>query len=134
MSDEIQFGLPFQKTIDQQFAEWKEQPGAKQVLREVYRRTAPYAARYLRTGRRVSVSLIWELCRDHISIVHARCKERGIKLSKWQGFSLNNNFHGLIPRHIIEHRPDWDGLFELRERGKNRVVREEKVIRIRKFA
>jgi hypothetical protein len=136
MSDCVQLGLQWQgqpaPTIDQQFLQWKELAGAKQILREVYRRAAPYAARYLRTGQRVSFSLIWELCRDHISVVHARCRQRGIKLSQWRGYSLNNNFHGLIPRHIIEHRPEWKGLFELRERTGRKVV-EEKVIRVRRF-
>jgi hypothetical protein len=137
MSDCVQFGLNFdgkkEPTIDQDFLRWKELAGAKQILREVYRRAAPYGARYLRTGQRVSFSLIWELCRDHISVVHARCRQRGIKMTKWRGYSLNNNFHGLIPRHIIEHRPEWGGLFELRDRTGSRKVIEEKVIKIRRF-
>ena len=134
MADTIQLGLGFQKTIDQQFAEWKELPGAKQVLREVYRRTAPYAARYLRTGRKVSIRLIWELCRDQIGVVHDRCKAKGIKLEKWQGYRLNDHFHALVSQHIEQHRPEWKGLFLHRERGKIRKVISEKTITIRRFA
>ena len=105
----------FDPGIDQMFEAWRQTPGGKHVLRHAYRITAPYAARYKRTGRRVSVRLIWETLRDRISWIQAGLANRGIEVKKINGFRLNDHLHSRVARHIVSHRPDWGGLFEFRK-------------------
>jgi hypothetical protein len=99
-----------------EFAQWKLQPGSRHVLRDMHAMAAGYAKRYLKTGQRVSVRLLWERERDKIKAVRLRLRARGMDLEKWNGYRLNNDFHSRIARHILDHHPAWDGLFELRER------------------
>ena len=101
-------------TKEEQFAAWKQQPGAGQILRQVYRFAAPYGRRYVATGRGVSIKLIWELARDHVPAVRKRAKAMGIALADWNGYTLNNDFTAYVARHIIDRRPEWAGMFELR--------------------
>ena len=103
-------------TPAEQFEYWKTLPGSRQILRAVYRHCARYGKRYERTGRQVSVRLIWHLVRDEVNGVRERCKRRGVDLRKWKGFTLNNSLTPAVARHIISRRPDWEGMFELRER------------------
>lgn len=90
--------------------------GGNHVLKDMYRKAAPYASRFLRTGRRVSVRLLWEIERDQITEVRRRLKAKNVDLKKWNTYALNNNFHALVAKHIISHRPDWAGMFEIRDR------------------
>lgn len=99
----------FDPEIVQKFEAWKATPGGGKVLRIIYAITAGYARRFHKTGRRVSMKLIWEQVRDHLCYLRTR-------LQPVDGYTLNNNFHSLVARHIVRHRPQWDGLFELRER------------------
>ena len=97
------------------FEYWKSLPGSRHVLRQVYRFASYYGERYKRTGRMVSVKLIWEQTRDHIKEVRKRAKAQGTDLRKWKGYILNNDFTPYVARQILEHRTDWNGMFELRE-------------------
>jgi len=101
--------------ISNQFALWKNQIGSKHVLKHVFKVASRYGMRYIEKGQRVSVKLIWELVRDEIKIVRKRCKRRGIEIKQWEGYTLNNIFTPYIARHIISRRPEWDGMFELRD-------------------
>lgn len=104
-------------TAETAFAIWKQQPGARQVLRHCYRRAAYYyRSDYRRHRLPVSVKLIWEEVRQQIKRGRLRMAARGMELKKWQGYRLNNNFTADLARHILENRPQWTGLFELRER------------------
>ena len=107
----------FAPTTVQKFTAWADSPGGRQVLRIAYAIAARFARRYHARGRRVSMKLIWEELRDNVIFIRARMKARGIMLDKIDGFALNNNFHALVARHIISHRPEWAGLFEFRELG-----------------
>ena len=122
--------LLFEPAIVQQFEAWKATAGGKQVLRIAYAITARYARRFQARGRRVSMKLVWELLRDNIAFIRARMRAKGIMLEKLDGFALNNNFHALVARHILEHRKEWAGLFELRELGAARKNRTVTVIKI----
>jgi len=129
MSSEIQTDF-LAPAIVQEFEKWSDSPGGRQVLRIAYAITARYARRFKRNGRRVSMKLIWEELRDNIGFIRARMRERQIMLDRINGFALNNNFHAHVARHIIEHKPDWTGLFELREIGKARPKRKVTVLRV----
>lgn len=118
----------FTPEVIQQFEAWKATPGGAQVLRIAYAITARYARRFQRSGRRVSMKLIWEELRDNIAFIRARMLSRKIMLDKVNGFALNNNFHSLTARHIVSHRPEWGGLFEFRELGAARRRRNVIVI------
>jgi hypothetical protein len=114
------------QTPEQKFEAWRQTPGGKHILHLLYRKAACYAARYQRTGRRVSVRLLWEQLRDHVS--HYGPKLKAKLPAKVDGYRLNDHFHAPAARHIIAHRPEWRGMFEFREIGKVRVKRKVIVI------
>lgn len=116
--------------IVQEFEKWADSPGGRQVLRIAYAITARYAARFSRTGRRVSMKLVWEQLRDNVAFIRARMRAKKIMLDRIRGFALNNNFHAHVARHILEHKPKWKGLFELRDLGAGRKKRKVTVLKI----
>jgi hypothetical protein len=120
----------FDPTITQQFEAWKATPGGAQVLRIAYAIAARYGRRFQQRGRRVSMRLIWEMLRDNIVFIRTRMKSKGIMLDKLDGFALNDHFHAHVARHIMAHRPEWQGMFELRELGAARNKRKVTVIKI----
>ena len=118
----------FKASIADKFDAWRQTPGGKHILNLCYRRAAGYANRYLKTGRRVSVKLVVELVRDHVSYHSDKLKRRQIKAAKVDGYAINNSFTASIARHIIDHNPEWNGCFELREVGIVRTRRKVIVI------
>ena|ERR1017187_981492 len=122
--------LLFEPGTAQKFEVWRETAGGKRVLQIAYALTARYGNRFKARGRRVSMKLIWELLRDNIVFIRARLKAQGAALEKLDGFALNNNFHAFVARHIMAHRQDWNGLFELRELGAARKNRTVTVLKI----
>lgn len=99
----------------EQFECWKTLDGANYVLRRVMKWAGYYVRDWQRHKAKVSCSLIWEQVRREIKLGRLRAKNRGIKLAKWRGYALNNNFHGPLARWILSERPEWKGMFELRE-------------------
>ena len=59
--------------------------------------------------------LIWHLVRYHIGGVKMRAKRMGVQISKWKGYTLCDNLTPYVARHILEHKPEWEGLFVLKE-------------------
>lgn len=114
----------------QEFEVWKGQPGAGHVLRECYRVTAGYAGESLRSGIPVSVKLVWELVRHRLKRVRGRASRLGVDLDRWGGYRLNNRFTASVARHILAHRPEWAGVFELREEwaGEARSKRDRVIV------
>ena len=102
--------------IARDFEEWKQSLGARHVLRDMHAKAAGFFRDYQRFGIRVSMKYLWEIERHHLGKVRARLKRMGGDLEKWHGYRLNNNFTALIARHILDRHPEWDGLFEIRER------------------
>lgn len=100
-------------TLAQQFDAWKATPGGRHILNLIYRRAAGYAARYQRTGRQVSVRLLWELTRDHVS--HYSPQMRDKLPAKIDGYRLNDKLHAYVARHLVAHRPEWKGMFQFRK-------------------
>jgi hypothetical protein len=99
---------------EQQFAAWKLTPGGRHILNLCHRKEACYAARYNRTGRRVSMRLLWEQLRDQVSWSTRMMRKRGILPEKIDGFRLNDHLTKHCAKHIIDRHPDWRGLFEFR--------------------
>jgi len=118
------------KAIAQDFDAWKATAGGRHVLKAVYATVAPYGNRFRSTGRRVSIKLVWELCRDRIAYIRWRAKRQGIELKEWKGYSLNNVFTAYVARHVLAHRPEWEGAFELRAVGRDKPKRKAVVIPI----
>lgn len=46
--------------------------------------------------------------------------EQAIATRTEDGFKLNNNHRAIYAREIMEHEPDLDGIFDIRERGPER--------------
>ena len=111
----------FAPNITQQFAAWKQLPGAGKVISLFYRKAAGFYHRW--QARRVGVSqrLIEELTRDEIR----RNEARGVH---WEGYTLNSHFTAHIVRHMIAEHPEWAQMFELRELGARRTKRKVIVI------
>jgi hypothetical protein len=132
-TDAEQLGLDLDRAAElsqwQEFETWAHTPGGRHVMADLYRRAYGYWKRYERTGRRVSIRLIWELERDHIMEVRRRMKRRGVTLAPWKGYMLNDHFHSRASRHMIEHKPEWAGLFEQRPLKEKR--RSTKIIAIK---
>lgn len=102
--------------IARDFAEWKQQLGARHVLRDLHALAAVYYRDYRRFGLRVSMKYLYEIERYRVRSVRARLRRVGGDLDKWNGYRLNNDFTAMIARHIISRHPEWEGMFEFRER------------------
>lgn len=100
---------------EDQYCIWKRQKGARHVLKHFYAITSSYVAEWQKTGLPVSNALIFELIRHKIKHRLNRAERLDIKLSKWEGYTLNNNFRAYIARDVMEHKPEWKGIFEIRE-------------------
>jgi len=118
----------FEPTIAQRFEAWKDTPGGGQIMARLYRITAPYYGRFLRTGHGVSQRLLWETLRDRIEGIRKELKRRGIKLEAERGFLLNDHMLPYAVRHMIANHPEWSPMFELRELGVKRNTRKVIVI------
>ena len=113
-----QLGLSFAETHSQEFDHWHDSKGGRFLLRELFRISASYGNRYIKTGQRVSVKMIWEMVRDRMKILKHRAKTKGIIIKKLDGYTMNNNLHSHVARFIVERRPEWKGMFEMRELNK----------------
>lgn len=120
--------------IAQEFAAWKETPGGRYILMTAYRLAAGQARRFQEHKQRGSIRLVWETLRYRLKWIRACAARKGVCLEKWGGYQLNDHFHAHVARHIMDHRPEWAGLFELREIGKARVKRKVLVIEERVLA
>ncbi len=104
----------------QAFEEWKASAGGNWILERLYVRAARFGREFVRSGRRVSIRLLWELVR-HFDL--KRVRELHV-VKKVDGFAMNDHFHAHAARHIVARRPEWAGMFEVRElKPPRRVVR-----------
>jgi len=124
-SEQLDLALPSE--IETRFLEWKATRGGAQLLRFAYQETARFAARYQRTGQRVSMDYIMHILRDRIGKIKARLARTGTVLPKEGGYRVNDHFTAHIARHIMSRRPDWDGLFEQRKLGAKRMMAKRKI-------
>jgi hypothetical protein len=100
----------------QQFEEWKDSAGGAWILERCYKRAAYFARVYKETGQKVSVRLLWELVR-YFDLKKVRALH---DVKKVDGYAMNDHFHAHAARHIYARRPDWRGMFELRELQRKR--------------
>ena len=99
--------------LDQEYAAWSEMPGARHIKKHCYRITAAYVTEWRKSRIPVSFSMIWELVRHLVKHRLSRMERLAVDASKWDGYSLPNNFRGRLTREIMEKRPDWAGIFEI---------------------
>lgn len=109
----------FDKTLLQQFEEWKQTKGGNMILADLYEITAGFIGDWRETGIPVSMDYVYHIERHRLKLNKARIQAKGEKYGKVDGYSLNNNFTALCADHIMRHRPDWQGIFETRERRAN---------------
>lgn len=124
----------FRPTLAKQFEAWKGTPGGRFILQQAYRIAAGQAEKFRRAQHHGSISLLWEQLRYRFGFVQAMATKKRVSLDKWDGYKLNNNFRAYVARHIMEHRPEWRGLFAVREVGKVRKARKVIVIEERRAA
>ena len=116
-------------TKAQAFEAWKTSRGGAQIMRMIYADAAQFAARWQRTNQRVSADYLYHRIRDRLRAIQVRLAKRGSALPKVGGYRLNDHFTAYISRHIVQHRPDWAGMFEQREMNKPKRVVKTTVIR-----
>lgn len=114
--------------IAERFQVWKASRGGAQLLRFAYQETARFAARFERTGQRVSMDYIMHILRDRIGKIKNRLARTGVVLPKEGGYRINDHFTAHIARHIMARRPEWDGLFEKRQLGAKRMAARKTVV------
>lgn len=100
--------------IEQDYLVWRELPGAKHILKYFYATTAAYVSQWKKSGVPVSATLIMELVRHKVKHGISRAVRADINMSKWDGYSVCNNFRPYIAREIMARRPEWAGIFETR--------------------
>ena len=102
--------------IAEGFEEWRQTKSGKHILADLYRIAGGCFREWERHKVRCSSKYLFEVERRRIRIVRKRLKAQGADLEKWNGYALNNDHSSLVARHMIEHRPAWEGMFELRTR------------------
>lgn len=117
----------FDSTISAAFDAWRQTPGGKHLLKHAYRIAAGLLRR-TPPGQRLSVKLVWELLRHRLRWIKAGLRRRGIVVQTVDGFALNNVFTAYVARHLMAHRPEWAGRFEVRELAAKRRKRKVLVI------
>ena len=100
--------------LQRQFDEWRETPGGRRILQDLFELANQYARAWRRTGIPVSMKLLFEVERQRIKTVTARAQSRGIELENDYGYSLNNSRTAYVARFIMERRKDLAGMFETR--------------------
>ena len=118
----------FQPSIAQRFEAWKATRGGAFCLCKLHAITAGYYARWRRTGVKPCTALVWNQVRYNLDEVRAKLAAKGQRLRRERGFWLNDNFSSRAVRLMIEHRPEWAILFELRAIDKVRSKRKVVVI------
>ncbi len=121
-------GELFAPSVAQRFEAWKATPGGRHMLSLAYRVTAGFVPRFLRTGQQVSMDYVWHILRYRLDGIRGHLKRKGVKLAKEGGYKLNNDFTAYVARHVMEHRPEWRGIFELRQCGRERVLKRVVVL------
>ena len=101
--------------LQEQYTIWHELPGARHILKHFFAITAAYVDEWRATKIPVSATLIMELVRHKVKHRIGRAEQRDIQLAKWGGYTVNNNFRPLMARELMSKRPDWLGIFEVRE-------------------
>lgn len=118
-----QLELPVDPTLADLAWAWMHTPGGRHVMRDLYALADRYSRTWKRTGVPVSVKLVFEVERQRIKETSARalriCRARGIRWERPDGYTLNNSFTAYVARHMMSRRPEWAGLFEVRELREN---------------
>ena len=122
--EQLDLALPTEH--EQLFRAWKETPGGRHLLRYAYIVTAMLLRR-IPADQLLSAKLVFELLRYLLPRLRARLARKGIAVDKVNGYALNNVFTAYLARHIMAHRTDWAGRFEMRETGKPRVLKQKTV-------
>ena len=107
--------LPLSDSLADRAERWMHSQGGRHVMRDLYALASQYARVWKRTGIPVSMKLLFEVERHRIKCVTARALRCGMVLPDEYGYTLNNSNTAYIARHIMGHRPEWNGLFEVRE-------------------
>lgn len=118
----------FEPTIAQRFDQWRQTRGGAFCLCKLYAVTARYVRDWRRTGIKPGTRLVWEVLRYELDDVRRKLQARGHELRRERGFWLNDHFTAHAIRHMIQHRPEWNGIFELRELDVSRGKRKVRVV------
>lgn len=95
--------------------QWMHSPGGRHVMKDLYAIAASFVSDWKRYGIPVSVDYVCGIERHRIKCVRAWLQKRGHTAPRSHGYTINNTYTASIARHIMAHRPDWEGIFEKRE-------------------
>ena len=121
-------------THAQAFEAWKASRGGAQIMRMIYADAAWFAARWQRTGQRVSADYLYHRIRDRLRAIQARLAKSHCSLPRVGGYRLNDHFTAYISRHLMDRRPEWAGMFETREVGKPKMLKRTTIVKVETLA
>lgn len=101
----------------QRFETWAHTEGGRMVMRDLYEIAASYYRDFTIQGVTVSMFLVIGLERHKIKQGRAHAQAGDAILKKSYGYTLNNSYAPYVARHMLEAKPEWKGMFELRELG-----------------
>ena len=93
---------------------WIHTKGGRMIMRDLYAIAAGFVDDWQKSGIPVSMDYIYHIERHRIKMVRSRAQKMSVKIEKEYGYSLNNSYTAYVARHILAHKPEWAGLFELR--------------------
>jgi hypothetical protein len=94
---------------------WMHTRGGRMIMRDLYALAASFVSDWQNSGIPISMSYLFEIERHRIKLVRARAQKMHADITRDYGYTLNNSYRAYVARHILNARPDWAGLFELRE-------------------
>jgi hypothetical protein len=108
-------GVQDSLTNEERADAWIHTKGGRMIMRDLYAIAAKFIPDWKRTGIPVSMKYLFEIERHAIKLVRARAQKMNVSIEKEYGYTLNNNYTASIARHILDHKPEWAGLFETRK-------------------
>ena len=94
---------------------WMHTKGGRMIMRDIYAIAAGFVSDFEKSGIPVSVDYIFHIERHRIKMVRSRAQKMGVKIEHHYGYALNNTYTPYVARRILQNKPEWTGLFELRE-------------------
>lgn len=112
---QLDFCMDAKAPISARAFNWMHTKGGRMIMRDLYAIAAGFVKDWERSGIPVSIDYIFHIERHRIKLVKSRAQRMKVRIEKHYGYALNNTYTPYVARRILQNRPEWSGLFELRE-------------------
>ena len=117
----------FGKTANQMFDKWVHTSGGRWIANHCIR----YAYQFNREGKKRSIKLIWELVREDLRDYREELNQKGIKITKTDGYAMSNSFTAHMARFIEDREPKLKGYFKKNKLKNGKAPKKAVVIPIK---